>query len=85
MLKKVLKCIAKGNSSIPDIANALGMDEASVMAAIEELRKMDYLEAKAHCTMDKPACRDCPIAAAMPNIGMNLSISEKGIAYLKKN
>jgi len=85
MLKKVLKCIADGNSSVPDIANALEMDESAVLSAIEELRKLGYLETKAHCTMDKPACRSCPIAASMQNIGMNLCISEKGIAYLKKN
>jgi predicted transcriptional regulator len=85
MLKKVLKCIAEGNSSISDIADTLEMDESAVMTAIEELRKLGYLKAKSHCTMDKPACRDCPIAASMQNMGMNLCISEKGMAYLKKN
>lgn len=85
MLKKVLKSITEGNSSISEIANTLEIDESSVMAAVEELRKMGYLEATVRCTMDKPACRNCPVAAAMPDMGLNLCISEKGLAYLKKN
>lgn len=82
MLKKVLKCIADGNSSLPDIANALGMDESAVLSAVEELKRMGYLESKPGCAMDKPACRSCPVAASMIAI---LCVTEKGAAYLKKN
>ena len=83
MLKEVLKAIADGNSTIADISKITQLEEAYVINAIDELRKIGYLSSGRICTMDRPACRNCPLPAILPSLGLNLCITEKGIRYLE--
>jgi predicted transcriptional regulator len=85
MLKRILKLIAEGNSTTSEISKEMQIEESAVISAINELRKMGYLEyAPSACSMDKPICAGCPIAKKLINQGINLSITEKGIKYLEK-
>ena len=81
MLKKVLKAIAEGKSTIKEIAEATQMEKSAVVRAVDELKKMGYLEGTG-CSMDKPMCKNCPRYSA--NYETAFSITEKGMDYLKK-
>lgn len=83
MLKEVLKAIADGKSTIKEIAKATQMEKSAVVHAISELKKMGYLEGSI-CSMDKPMCKNCPFSKELPNLGMTLCITKKGLEYLKK-
>ena len=82
MLKEVLKSIADGNSTIADISKATGMEESAVIHAVNELKKMGYLEGSI-CSMDKPMCKNCPRYSAVSETAFR--ITEKGMEYLKKS
>jgi len=86
MLKQILKLIAEGKSSISEIAKEMQIDESSVVSAIDELKRMGYLESsQSACSMDKPACSNCPFAKRAVEMGRVFSLTEKGKEYLEKD
>ena len=82
MLKKVLKSIADGKSTIKEIAKATRLEESAIVHAISELKKMGYLEGSI-CSMDKSSCKNCPMYSA--DSETTFHITEKGMEYLKKS
>ena len=84
MLKEVLKSIADGNSTIVNISKSTQLEESAVIHAVDELKKMGYLEGTI-CSMDKPMCRNCPMAKGKPSTGANLCMTKKGFRYTKRN
>ncbi|GEM_PF-3555740 len=88
MLKKVLLAVSKGHSTPSEVAKKIKMQESAVLQALYELEKNGYLASEyTACSNRTPACSAClmcPIAQSEGGIPPKLSITKKGMKYMKR-